>query len=86
MVVFSGHAEGDDPCIADHGTALDIDSGGTIAEFDLPEPVRNVDSDHAHLMAATTPTAAVGRHARPTAAWYRLADGDFLVANLWAVQ
>ena len=55
-------------CIADHGTALDIGSGGTIAEFDLPEPLRSVASDHAGLMAGTTPTGrVVGRHARARA-------------------
>ena len=59
VVVFSGHAEGDEQCIADHGTALDISSGGTIAEFDLPEPLRTVASDHAGLMAGTTPTGAL---------------------------
>ena len=85
VVVFSGHAEGDDQCNADHGTALDISSGGTIAEFDLPEPLRTVASDHAGLMAGTTPTGRRGRWARSThgPAWYLLSAGDFSTVDIW---
>ena len=84
VVVFSGHAEGDEPCIADHGTALDIGSGGTIAEFDLPEPLRNVTSDHAGLMAGTTPAGAlwVGT-LEPEPAWYLLACRTFSTVDIW---
>ena len=84
VVVFSGHAEGDEPCIADHGTALDISSGGTIAEFDLPEPLRSVASDHAGLMAGTTPAGAlwVGT-LDPEPAWYLLSAGNFSTVDIW---
>ena len=85
VVVFSGHADGDDPCVADHGTEVELDAGQVITEFDLPAPLCNVDSDHHQLMTGTTPDGTIWIGTLdPRPAWYELATGDYEVADVWA--
>ena len=84
-VVFSGAPTGDGTsCIADHGTAYDLGSGQVVTEFDLPEAVVNVDSDHTDLMVAITLSGdlLVGT-LNPQPNWYPIAQGDYLAVDVW---
>jgi hypothetical protein len=83
-VVFSGPPSGDGTtCAADHGTAYE--SGQVMTEFDLPEPVTNIDSDHNSLMVAITASGdlLVGT-LNPQPHWYPIAQGDYQAADVWA--